>query len=109
MWFGNSGVRHYVDPRNDLGAAALVRFREVLARSDDFDATSRQLSISLALVPRNLSQARRLAAHLAVAPDWDLVYWDDWYVVFARRVEANANLLADHSARTPRHTFAAPL
>jgi hypothetical protein len=109
MWFGSPGVRHYVDPRNDLGAAALVRYTELLARPDEFDATSRQLSINLALVPRNHSRTSRLAAHLAGARDWDLVYWDDGYVVFARRVEENATLLADHAAHAPRPTSAGPL
>ncbi|HEY2732609.1 MAG TPA: hypothetical protein VGI70_01425 [Polyangiales bacterium] len=91
-------VQHYLDPRNNLGAAWLERYvDEVLADPAKFDAEVSRLAITLALVRFDERRGAVLAQHVAASNQWSLVYWDGTHALYARRVEADRELI-DHFA-----------
>jgi hypothetical protein len=99
-------VLHYLDPRNNLGAARLERYvREVLSDPQHFEAEVARLGITLALVRDDDPHAASVAAYLAGAPDWPLVYWDGRHALHARTVETNHSLIAHFGYRIIRPTF----
>jgi hypothetical protein len=87
-------VRHYLDPRNNLGAALLDRYvNEVLPDPGQFEAEAARLGITLALVREDDARCAALAGYLANAPDWALVYWDGRHALHARRSTSNRGLI----------------
>jgi hypothetical protein len=91
-------VQHYLDPRNNLGAAWLERYVDrVLPDPARFDAEVARLEITLALVRFDERRAVALAEHLAASNDWSLVYWDGTHALYARHVDDNRALI-DHFA-----------
>jgi hypothetical protein len=99
-------VLHYLDPRNNLGAARLDRYvREVLADPQQFEAEVARLGINLALVRDDDPHAATLAEYLAGAPDWPLVYWDGRHALHARTIETNRSLIAHFGYQIIRPTL----
>jgi hypothetical protein len=96
-------VRHYLDPRNDLGAALLARYvDDVLPEPSHFEAEVARLDITLALMREGDTRSATLAAYLASETTWPLVYWDGWHALHAHRVAANAQLIQRFAYRMVR-------
>jgi hypothetical protein len=105
LWLSAPRVRHYLDPRNNLGADVLARYvREVLPNPRAFQAESDRLGISLALL-RTGSTSSALAEFLAQAPAWRVVYWDGHHALYARDVAENRALLAHYAFHVLRPTL----
>jgi hypothetical protein len=94
LYWSAPRVRHYLDPRNNLGASWLERYvSEVLSSSVAFEAEVRRLDISLALVRQSDPHWNEAARALANARDWKLVYWDVDHSAYARDVPLNRDLI----------------
>ena len=94
LWLAAPRVRLYIDPRNNLGAAALRRYvDEVLPHPSTFEQEVRRLDITLAEVDTAAPRFEALAAHLSRTTAWRRVFSDGRRVVYAREVPANAALI----------------
>jgi hypothetical protein len=94
LWFAPK-VRHYLDPRNNLGAALLDHYvGDVLADPLQFQRETQRLQITLLLVRERDPSLQTLGQFIATAPDWQLVYWDGHHALYARRVRSNEDLIA---------------
>jgi hypothetical protein len=93
-------VPHYLDPRNNLGAAVLDHYvREVLLDPAQFQRETERLAITLLLVRERDPSLQVLQQFVASAPDWQLVYWDGHHALYARRVDSNRDLIAHFGFR----------
>jgi hypothetical protein len=98
--------RHYLDPRNNLGAALLARYvNDVLPEPREFEAESKRLHITLALMREGDSRGAMLAAYLTTAHEWPLVYWDGSHALHAHRVTQNRALIEHFAYRVLRPSF----
>jgi hypothetical protein len=87
----------YIHPHFSFDGEHLIRFvRQILPDPQRFEAEVRRFDVNLALVGR-FDETGQLAAHLAAAPDWKLVYGDGTYAIYARRHPKNEALLQGSS------------
>ena len=105
-WITAPRIRHYLDPRNNLGAPLLAHYvNDVLANPERFEAEAREHDITLVLIRALDPQSRRLGAYLAVASGWRLIYWDGYHALHARVSPENQQLLARFGYRVLRPRF----
>ena len=100
VWLCAPRVRHYLDPRNNLGADLLARYvHEIQPDPARFRAEADRLHIGLALMRARDPHSKPLAAQLAAASDWPLVYWDGHHALHARDQPENQPLIQDFGYR----------
>lgn len=99
QWYGGGKVPLYIDPRNNLGAAALRRYLAVLKDERQFEREVQRLQIDLALVDLADGAMSRLAGHLQQSRHWRLIYVDGFFALYSAegrpRVAALAALRYD--------------
>jgi hypothetical protein len=103
MWLSRPDMRHFIDPRNHLGAAHLARYRTLLANPAAFESAAQRDAVDLVLLPNDGPAA--LAQHLAAAGAWKLVYWDGTYSTFVRVSDRNRAWLDAQQYRVLRPTL----
>jgi hypothetical protein len=85
VWISAPRIRHYLDPRNNLGAPLLARYvNEVLPDPQRFEAEARREGITLALIRTRDPRLQRLGRYLTDAPGWRLIYWDGHHALYTR-------------------------
>ena len=105
LWFSAPRVRHYLDPRNNLGAPVLAHYiDEVLADPTSFEAEAKRLNISLALMRARDPRSASLASYLTNAPNWPLIYWDGYHALHAR-ADREQTLIEHFAYRKVRPQF----
>lgn len=82
QWYGGGKVPLYIDPRNNLGAAALRRYLAVLKDERQFEREVQRLRIDLALVDLADGAMSRLAGHLQQSTRWRLIYLDGYFALY---------------------------
>jgi hypothetical protein len=106
LWMTAPRIRHYVDPRNHLGAEFLRQYQEdVLPHPERFEREVARTGASFVLVRDRDPRMQTLARHLAQSSDWPLVYWNAEHAVHARRTEGNRALIDHFAYRVLRPTF----
>ena len=86
LWLACPPLKLYLDPRNNLGHAALRDYVEkVLPNPGAFDALAARLDLELALVHTRLPRFDGLARHLGRSKQWHLLFFDGRYALYARR------------------------
>jgi len=92
LW-GAPRVKHYIDPRNNLGGESLLRYLELTVQPDRFEEEVRRLGITLAFLDLRDQKMSTLVRHLDLAADWVPVYLDGHHGVYARGTAANSALI----------------
>ena len=112
LWMAAPRVRHYIDPRNNVGAAFVADYWRRLVEPAHFDAEAAAQKVTLAMFDLDDALFQPLIVHLDLSPDWTPVYLDAQRVVYARPVAENEALIKQFGyailrARTARHDLAA--
>ena len=109
LWLAGASpqrLRHYLDPRNNLGSAVLARYvYEILADPSAFEREVQRLGITLTLLPVHGVRTLSLLRHLVSSREWRLAYWDGRYVLYAREADVNRELLDSFGYRVLRPTL----
>lgn len=93
VWTTAPRIRHYLDPRNNLGSSFVVAYAGLVRAPERFDAQAASLGFTLALLDLDDALYAPLVAHLDLAADWQPVYLDGHRAVYARRTSVNQGLL----------------
>ncbi|MEY4577900.1 MAG: hypothetical protein RL701_2603 [Pseudomonadota bacterium] len=105
-WITAPRLRHYLDPRNNLGAEHLARYvSQVLPSAAEFARETQALDIGAALLRLQDPASWALNRQLMTAPDWQLVYWDGHHAAYARVSAQNQPLLRSFGYVSVRATF----
>jgi hypothetical protein len=92
MWEAPA-VGLYIHPHFSFSSEHMLRYvYQLLPKPAAFDEEVRRLDINLALVGMR-DESAQLVAHLATSRQWQRVYGDGHYAIFARKVPRNAPLL----------------
>jgi hypothetical protein len=94
MWLAPE-VGLSIHPHFSFRTEHMLRFfRDILPNPARFEEEVRRFDVNLALVDL-VGESRALHAHLDAAADWQLVYFDGFYALYARKVPRNEGLLAE--------------
>jgi hypothetical protein len=105
-WITAPRLKHYLDPRNNLGAQRLEHYvTRVLGSTEDFAREVQTQDIGAALLRLQDPASFALNQRLMTAPDWQLVYWDGHHAVYARQTAPNQALLRNFGYSDLRATF----